>query len=204
MNELDSQPDPCGFLAACDVIDSDHDAVVTRARGLVGGTVEETAKKCFEFVRDSIQHSGDARRGPVTCRASDVLKHGIGYCYAKSHLLCALLRANQIPAGLCYQRLSVDGDGAPFCLHGLNAVHLPGHGWYRIDARGNKRGVHAMFHPPREQLAFRPMITGESELPGIWSTPHPKVKRCLLSHDDWNELARDLPDVDSNERITRG
>jgi len=36
---------------------------------------------------------------PVTCKASDVLIYGTGYCYAKSHLLAALLRANAIPAG---------------------------------------------------------------------------------------------------------
>lgn len=26
-------------------------------------------------------------QNPVTCRASEVLVHGTGYCYAKSHLL---------------------------------------------------------------------------------------------------------------------
>ena len=30
-----------------------------------------------------------------------------------------------IPAGFCYQRLSKNEDGPPFCLHGLNAVYLP-------------------------------------------------------------------------------
>ena len=91
----------------------------------------------------------DFGRVEVTCRASDVLAARTGFCYAKSHLLAALLRANGIPAALCYQRLSIDGQGPPFCLHGLNAVHLPEHGWYRIDARGNKPGVDAQFTPPR-------------------------------------------------------
>nr|WP_320193052.1 transglutaminase family protein [uncultured Desulfobacter sp.] len=67
-----------------------------------------------------------------------VLKYKTGYCYAKSHLLAALLRACNIPAGLCYQRLTIANNKAPFCLHGLNAVYLQRHGWYRIDSRGNK------------------------------------------------------------------
>ncbi|TXK93362.1 Cro/Cl family transcriptional regulator [Methylococcaceae bacterium CS1] len=82
------------------------------------------AKNCFEWVRDNIRHSSDYKLNPVTCKASDILIHKTGYCYAKSHLLAALLRANNIPAGLCYQRLSVEDDGAPYCLHGLNAVFL--------------------------------------------------------------------------------
>ncbi|TXL16153.1 Cro/Cl family transcriptional regulator [Methylococcaceae bacterium HT4] len=90
------------------------------------------AKNCFEWVRDNIRHSSDYKLNPVTCKASDVLIHKTGYCYAKSHLLAALLRANNIPAGLCYQRLSVEDDGAPYCLHGLNAVFLKNHGWYRV------------------------------------------------------------------------
>jgi len=67
-----------------------------------------------------------------------VLKYKTGYCYAKSHLLAALLRANNIPAGLCYQRLTIENDMLPYCLPALNAVYLPKYGWYRIDARGNK------------------------------------------------------------------
>ncbi|WP_338430147.1 transglutaminase domain-containing protein [Synechococcus elongatus] len=37
-----------------------------------------------------------------------MLEYRTGYCYAKSHLLVALLRACSIPAGFCYQRLSFD------------------------------------------------------------------------------------------------
>ncbi len=62
------------------------------------------AHRCFEFVRDEVRHSWDFKENPVTCHASEVLRHRTGYCYAKTHLLAALLRANRIPAGLCYQR----------------------------------------------------------------------------------------------------
>ena len=95
------------YLAISEYIDRDHPSVAAKAAELAGtrrGEIE-VARRCFEFVRDHIQHSVDFRRNPVTCKASDVLLHGTGYCYAKSHLLAALLRANGIPAGLCYQRL---------------------------------------------------------------------------------------------------
>jgi len=94
------------FLAASTYIDFDTPEVRATARRLAqGGASElEVARACFEFVRDEIRHSSDFRLNPVTCKASDVLRHGTGYCYAKSHLLAALLRANGIPAGLCARR----------------------------------------------------------------------------------------------------
>ena len=153
------------------------------------------ARRCFEWVRDAIKHTADYRLKPVTCAASEVLREGSGYCYAKSHLLAAVLRANGIPAGLCYQRLSLDGQGAPFCLHGLNAVHLPGIGWYRLDPRGNKQGIDAQFVPPAEQLAFRVATPGEADLPEILPDPHPIVVTALRVHSDADVLARALPDI---------
>src|SRR5690349_4342018 len=147
------------YLDRSEVIDHDHPQVAAKAAELAARCDSRTAvaQRCFEFVRDAILHSADHQRDPVTCKASEVLQHGTGYCYAKSHLLAALLRANGIPAGLCYQRLLVEPDapgGTACCLHGLNAVHLGQHGWYRVDPRGNKPGVAAEFCPPLERLAF--------------------------------------------------
>ncbi len=127
--------------------------------------------------------------------ASDVLKHGTGYCYAKSHLLAALLRVNEIPAGLCYQRLTISDDKPPFCLHGLNAVYLEQHGWYRIDARGNKFGICAEFTPPVEQLAFSIIVNGEADWPEIWSEPMPIVIQALENGRDYLDVAENLPDI---------
>ncbi len=125
-----------------------------------------------------------------------MLAHKTGYCYAKSHLLAALLRANGLPAGLCYQRLSVDDKGAPYCLHGLNAVFLKNHGWYRMDARGNKEGVDAQFTPPHEQLAFPIRSAFEADLPEIWAEPLPVVVSVLETYKTYDEVYRNLPDVD--------
>ena len=156
----------------------------------------EIAKNCYEWVRDSIKHSVDYRLNPVTCKASDVLSHGTGYCYAKSHLLAALLRANSIPAGLCYQRLSVFDDGAPYSLHGLNAIYLKEIGWYRVDARGNKEGVDAQYTPPQERLAFPITESNEADFKEIWSVPLPIVVEVLEKYSTYSEVLKNLPDVE--------
>lgn len=194
MTEFTASPD---YLAASRIIDCHHPAVVAKAAELADGAPHdrERARRCFEFVRDEIRHSWDFRLNPVTCSASEVLRHGTGYCYAKSHLLTALLRASGIAAGLCYQRLSVDGAGAPFCLHGLNAVFLPDFGWYRIDARGNKPGVDAQFMPPVERLAFALEVPGEADLPGIHAEPLPQVVDVLERCVTVQQVYAHLPDL---------
>ena len=187
------------YLAATDILNWTHPDVLQLARQLAGGErdIPTVARRCFEWVRDEIKHSYDYQMNPLTCAASDVLQYGTGYCYAKSHLLAALLRANGIPAGLCYQRLSRSGNGAPFVLHGLVAVRLPEIGWYRVDPRGNnKPGVNAQFTPPREQLAFSVNGDGEALLPEIWPEPLPMVVRALRQNMSIEEAWWHLPDID--------
>jgi transglutaminase-like putative cysteine protease len=186
------------YLSASTYIDFDMPDVLSMARRLGEGAASEldVVRACFEFVRDTIRHSVDFKLNPVTCKASDVLRLGTGYCYAKSHLLAALLRANGIPAGLCYQRLSVGDSGAPYCLHGLNAVYLKDIGWYRIDARGNKPGVDARFDPPSERLAFAIRAREERMLPEIWAEPLPVVVEALERYATWDQVLANLPDVE--------
>lgn len=50
--------------------------------------------------------------------------------------------------------MSLDDARDHFCLRGLNPVFLPEHGWYRVDARGNKVGLNAQFAPPMERPAM--------------------------------------------------
>ncbi|WP_424597464.1 transglutaminase-like domain-containing protein [Arcobacter sp.] len=183
------------YLASSEFIDWKTPNVLNKAKELAKGisSDEEIAHKCFIFVRDEIKHSLDFKLNPVTCKASDVLKYATGYCYAKSHLLAALLRANDIPAGLCYQRLTIT-DVPPFCLHGLNPVYLKKYGWYRMDARGNKEGVSAQFCPPLEKLAF-PIITfGETDFYEIYAEPLSTVIESLIKGKDYQDVADNLPD----------
>lgn len=69
-----------------------------------------------------MRESTDCKLSRITCIASDVLRHKTGYCYAKSHSLAALLRANGIPTGLCCKILSVGENGAPYYLRESYAV----------------------------------------------------------------------------------
>jgi len=183
------------FLRATDVVDWTNPRIAGLAIELQGQDVEATARNCFEFVRDEVHHSGDAQNGAATCVASDVLEYRTGYCYAKSHLLAALLRANGIPAGFCYQRLSVDDVGRRFCLHGLNAVYLGSEGWRRVDPRGNKPGIDVQFDPPELRLAFAPKILGEFDFENILPDPLDCVTAALRNSGDWKDVLERLPDV---------
>jgi len=186
------------YLANSEYIDWQHPLVTAKALELAEHCPndEAVAKRCFEFVRDCIKHSWDYRLNPVTCKASDVLIHNTGYCYAKSHLLAALLRANAIPAGLCYQRLTIADDAPPYCLHGLNAVYLKQYGWYRMDARGNKAGVNAEFCPPLEKLAFPIADPLERDFPEIWAEPLPIVVTALTQYKTVEDVIENLPDIE--------
>lgn len=185
------------YLETSLYIDWNEPAIVELARQLKGNKRSDTdiAKTCFDYVRDHIKHSWDFKIDAITCKASEVLKHKTGYCYAKSHLLAALLRANHIPTGLCYQRLSIKGGGAPYCLHGLNAIYLQDTGWYRADPRGNKSGVNAQFIPPVEQLAFTTNDRYEEDIKGIWHEPLPAVIEVLTRHNTCRAVYENLPDL---------
>ncbi len=184
------------YLASSEFIDWKHPEILKMAQRLSRGKERPVAvaKSCFEYVRDEIKHSSDYRLNPVTCKASDVLKHQTGFCYAKSHLLAALLRANTLPAGLCYQRLTIANSAPPYCLHGLNAVYLPEQGWYRMDARGNKEGVMADFTPPLETLPFPVTVEGEVDFQEIWPEPLTQVVRVLESSTHYQQVLEHLPD----------
>jgi len=187
------------FHLETEVIDYNHPDVQKMARELSGGTdrIIQIAQNCFEWVRDYIAHTMDVQRAEVGCSASRVLQLGHGFCYAKSHLLAALLRANGMATGFCYQRLSDEPHG--FCLHGFNAVYLPKYGWYRMDARGNKPGINAQFDPPREQLAYTNDGEGEIDYGMILAEPWPTVVRALQRETDAQVLAAQLP-----EKISMG
>ncbi len=185
------------YLRVSEVIDWQHPEIIGLANQIATGheTSIKIAKACFEWVRDEIHHSFDYQMNPVTCRASDVLKYKTGYCFAKSHLLAALLRANQIPTGFCYQRLSIDERGAPYSLHGFNAINLSEIGWYRVDARGNKEGVNAQFTPPQERLAYKTQLPKEVDFQAVLAEPLRIVVKALQTQITWDVMLNNLPDI---------
>lgn len=189
MEPIPETADLSAYLAADEVIDHGHPLVrETAARLRVQApALHDYAKAAFEFVRDTIPHSQDAGDPRVTWRASDVLEQRTGICYAKAHALTALLRAEGIPAGLCYQLL---GE-----IHGLVALKLPGHdGWARQDPRGNKPGVDAQFSLTEERLAFVPDAgQGEFDYPTLYATTPAPVLDCLQRAADRPHLWRTLP-----------
>ena len=177
------------YLGETPLLDVGHPAIQDCANSLVGqGACEYgVVRAAFEFVRDKIAHSWDIQSHRVTASASDVLRHREGICYAKSHLLAALLRARGVPCGLCYQKLTLgDTPETGYCVHALNAVYLSGERrWVRLDARGNKPGIDARFSLTEELLAFPTREhLGEKNYERIYAEPHTAIVRALTTHSD--------------------
>lgn len=186
------------YLKEDDVIDYSNDIIAQLANSLFqkADSEIEYIKAAYEYVRDNISHSADINRDIITCTASEVLRAEHGICFAKSHLLAALLRCKSIPTGFCYQKLILDDETAPVLIyHGLNGVYIKEYKkWIRLDARGNKEGVNAQFSIDKEQLAF-PIRLEKGEEDGFTVYPNPdmKILEKLREHKTRTELWNDLP-----------
>ncbi|MDN3025768.1 transglutaminase domain-containing protein [Streptomyces sp. S.PB5] len=187
MELIQNTADLSAYLAADEAIDHHHPRVRETAARLARQAEDSYgyARLAFEFVRDTIPHSQDAGDPRVTWRASDVLEQGTGICYAKAHALAALLRAEDIPTALCYQKFDV--------VHGLVAVRFNG-AWHRQDPRGNKPGVDAQFSLDGERLAFVcDPESNEVDYPVLYAEPHPAVLSVLKAAPDRPHLWKTLP-----------
>ncbi|WGX97071.1 transglutaminase family protein [Nocardioides sp. L-11A] len=189
MADLIARP-PGEYLDADDIVESTAPEVMALAARLGAGRGDDRAfaRAAFDWVRDEIAHAGDAGDPRFAVSATEVLADGVGWCYAKAHLLTAVLRAGGVPTGLCYQRLADDGTDGGYVVHGLVAVHLDG-GWHRQDPRGNKPGVAAEFSLGEERLAWPvdPAL-GEVDHRGVHVAPAPGVIAALRR----GELATEL------------
>lgn len=186
------------YLKQDDVIDYNNEIITHLADLLIQRTDSETQfiKAAYEFVRDKISHSADINEDIITCSASEVLKAGHGICFAKSHLLAALLRCKAVPAGFCYQKLILDDETAPVLIyHGLNGVYVKEYKkWIRLDARGNKEGVDAQFSLDEERLAFPVRKEkGEEDCFTVYPDPDEKILEKLRRNKTRTELWDDLP-----------
>jgi transglutaminase-like putative cysteine protease len=177
------------YLAESDEVDYKHLSIKEKASEIfsISSNEVEFVQKAYEYVRDEISHSWDIQSRRVTCKASEVLYFKEGICYAKSNLLCALLRSEGIPAGFCYQRLTLgDTPDTGYCIHALNAVFLTSQDkWIRLDARGNKAGVNALFSLDDEKLAFSVRKAyNEMDDSKIYVHPNPKTISALKQNTD--------------------
>lgn len=186
------------YIKEDEIIDYSNEMIVNLAEELYeqSGNETEYIRAAYEYVRDHISHSADINEDIITCSASEVLKEGHGICFAKSHLLAALLRYKSIPTGFCYQKLILDDETAPILIyHGLNGVYMKEYEkWIRLDARGNKEGVDAQFSPDNEQLAFpiRPEM-GEKDDLTVYPNPDVKVLEKMRRNQTRTNLWDDLP-----------
>jgi len=186
-----------GYLEDTIVVDWQTPVVYERSRALTAGlgSVEERLRAAFTFVRDEIAHSFDIDTDELTCNASEVLRAGHGLCYAKSHLLVALIRAFGVPAGFAFQRLRSGGAGSDFVLHGFVGVRLPDSGrWVALDARGDNDEVSTVFSLDEPSLAFTPdPDLGEETLPGVHSKPVRHIVGMLSRGGTLTRVRRTLP-----------
>ncbi|MBQ8567905.1 MAG: transglutaminase domain-containing protein [Oscillospiraceae bacterium] len=186
------------YLKSDDIIDHENVQIKALAEKLYDRACNELdfIRSAYEYVRDNISHSADINEDIITCSASEVLAAGHGICFAKAHLLAAVLRCKGIPAGLCYQRLILDDEAAPvLIMHGLNGVYLKEYKkWIRLDPRGNKNGVNAQFSVDREQLAF-PVRSekGEEDCFIVFPETDRRIREKLRNNKTRTELWEDLP-----------
>ncbi len=198
MNITPYTDDIQNYLKADEIIDYEYEPIKHLADTLFekAGSELEYIKAAYEFVRDDISHSADINEDELTCTASEVMNAKHGICFAKSHLLAALLRCKGIPTGFCYQKLILDDDTAPVLIyHGLNGIYIKElKKWIRLDARGNKNGVNAQFSTTNERLAFpvRPE-KGEQDSFTVYAKPDVKVIERLKKYATRTELWDDLP-----------
>ncbi len=153
------------YLRSTSLIDFEHaeiQALVTKLKTRAKNIDDEIelAQIAYEFVRDEISHAMDdesfqAHRPYL--KASEVLKYGVGFCFGKSILLCAIMRAMQIPCGFSDQLLMLDEEASDHqIIHTMNAIYLKSvEKWIRLDARGNKPAdVDAQFNTQQEKIAY--------------------------------------------------
>jgi len=190
LNLIPLKDDINDYLLSSEILDFDNKIVSKKASELSKGLNDiQKAKSLYDFVRDKIDHSSDIYNNEITFKASDVLNKGHGICFAKSHLLAALLRCEKIPAGFCYQKVFI---GSEKILHGLNGVFL-NEKWFRLDARGNVGGINANFSINEEKLAYK--IKNEFDgvdYPHVYSKPIPEIIKILKNYSALDEVINQI------------
>lgn len=146
------------YLIETKSIDYNNSHIQEKVNDLISKSSDanDYIKRSYLFVRDEIPHSWDIQTDIVSRTASDVIINGTGICWTKSCLLAALLRANGIPSGISYQRLTIaEDDSLGHIVHALNTVYIDDlNKWIRLDARGNQENQNDEFSLDKDLLAF--------------------------------------------------
>lgn len=151
------------FLTENEFIDFSHpkiQEVVKEIKDKAPNNELELTKIAYHFVQDKVSHVMDiAKTDPKiwqakpNLKASDVLQNDNAFCYGKSNLLTAILRALGIPCGFSDQLLMLDEElSNRKIIHTVNSVYLKSlKKWIRLDTRGNGLGS---FSTEEEKLAY--------------------------------------------------
>lgn len=190
------RPDISDYLECSDIIDYDNPLVQHAARQLTNDYNDNLSKArvIYEFTRDHIFHSFQINVTSVTKKASEVLDQGHGICFAKAHLLAALMRASGIPAGFCYQ-IRYDNDLERLIVHGFNGVFIDELGkWVRLDACMNVEADDWGFDPFKEQsVRSVDKKLGESDDYIVYTSPSKKILKIFSNSDTLEELKSLIP-----------
>ncbi len=182
------------YLTETDYIDFSSDNIRSLSEKLFPDILDNGKKieNAYRFVEKEIPHSSDIGADILTFKASDVLKNKTGICYAKSNLFAALLRGQGIPAGFCYQYLTLNDDNADdgYGVHCYNAVYYGGH-FIKLDTRGNRQAVFSLTEP---KLAFpvRKEL-GEYDIPGIFAYQDSDVIKTFARYKTRKEFFAGIP-----------
>lgn len=184
------------FLEENDYVDFSSANIRELSEKLFAGnmTQAEIIEKAYRYVENEIPHSKDINKTILPFKASDVLKNKTGICFAKSNLLCALLRLQGIRTGFCYQHLVLSDTKIDknFCLHGLNGVYYNGK-FLRLDARGRRKAVFSLTNP-KEAFEIRENA-GEYNVEGVFARQLPNVIKAFAECKTRPEFWEKIPDT---------
>jgi transglutaminase-like putative cysteine protease len=198
-----TETDVSAYLAADELVQSDHAEVVEAARRAVGDATDprEKAVRVFAWIRDGIEYCIEADRPSL-----EVLREGRGVCVTKALLHVAVLRAAGVPARLGHVDFRADAlrqmfpgeyvDRQPeiYPLHTFAEVLLDGE-WVTCDAtvdEGFARDFGFTANTFDGVHSTPTMVGDENEVRRYWSASGPEMMRLYeaaledvdVSHDE--------------------
>ncbi len=131
------------YLAPGKYINSSDERIVHKALLLAKGCrdIKTIVERVFLYVRDQIDYDPEMKN--QNFKASAILVFGRGNSAGKACLLAALCRANEIPAGISFQRLQdlkqLKGNTQRPVIkcHAITNIYVEGH-WIKLDPTLNR------------------------------------------------------------------